>query len=270
MPNDTTADSTVELRFYEELSDFLPPQRRGRSFTYPLTRRTSVKDLIEALGVPHTEVDLILAGGESVGFDHPVQAGERIAVYPLFESLDIADLTQVRPTPLRAGRPPCFVCDVHLGTLARYLRLAGFDTVWRNDLHDAELADISAREQRVLLTRDRGLLQRRIVTHGVFIRADEPRQQFAQVFRRLDLRALVQPFGRCPRCNGPLHPVAKAAIAHRLEPKTRRYYDHFWQCGGCGQIYWKGSHYDPICRLLTVLTADGGPAKVQSGPQASV
>lgn len=247
--------SPVELRFYEELGDFLAPERRGRSFTYTLIRRTSVKDLIEALGVPHTEVDLILANGESVDFGHLVCGGERIVVYPLFESLDIAGLTQVRPAPLRAGRPPRFVCDVHLGTLARYLRLAGFDTVWRNDLGDAELAEISAREQRVLLTRDRGLLQRRIVRHGVFIRDDGPRQQFAQVFQRLDLRTLVRPFGRCARCNGELAPVAKTAIAHRLEPKTRRYYQHFWQCGGCGQIYWRGSHYGHIRRLLAALTA---------------
>lgn len=248
--------SPVELRFYEELGDFLPPERRGRSFTYPLRRRTSVKDLIEALGVPHTEVDLILADGASVGFDHRVRAGERIAVYPLFESLDIAGLTRVRPEPLRADQPPRFVCDVHLGTLARYLRLAGFDTVWRNDLDDAELAGISARDKRVLLTRDRGLLQRRIVQHGVFVRDDNPRSQFAQVCRRLDLRTLVRPFGRCARCNGRLAPVAKARIAHHLAPKTRRYYQRFWQCDSCGQIYWRGGHYDHIRHLLAAMTAD--------------
>lgn len=247
--------SWVELRFYEELNDFLAPERRGRAFIYSLRRRTSIKDLIEALGVPHTEVDLILADGESVGFDRHVRPGERIAVYPLFESLDIGDVSRVRPAPLRADRPPRFVCDVHLGTLARYLRLAGFDTVWRNDLRDPDLAGISAREQRVLLTRDRGLLQRRIVTHGMCIRYDEPRRQFGQVVRRLDLQALVRPFGRCARCNGRLAPVAKRAIADRLEPKTRRYYQRFWQCDGCGQIYWRGSHYGHIRRLLDALTA---------------
>lgn len=260
---------SVELRFYGELGDFLAPGQRGRNFRYPLKRRTSVKDLIEALGVPHTEVDLILIDGESAGFGHHVRAGERIAVYPLFESLDIADLTRVRPAPWRSGQLPRFVCDVHLGTLARYLRLAGFDTVWRNDLNDPELAEISAQGQRVLLTRDRGLLQRRIVQHGIFIRDDEPQRQFAQVFRRLDLRTLARPFGRCPRCNGRLHPVAKATIAHRLEPKTRRYYEHFWQCDGCSQIYWRGSHYGPLRRLLATLTPDMGSADAQPGPQPS-
>lgn len=242
----------VRLRFYEELNDFLPPPWRKTEFTWPLNRRGSIKDLIEGLGVPHTEVDLILVDGEPVSFAHIVVADERISVYPLFESLDIGGLARLRPEPLRSLRPPRFICDVHLGRLARYLRLAGFDTLWRNDYADAELAELSAAQRRVLLTRDRRLLQRRIVTHGVFIRSTQARQQLADLCQRLDLLPLFQPLTRCPRCNGRLAAVDKAAIAHRLAPKTRRYYHRFSRCDTCGQPYWQGSHHRRISRLLTL------------------
>ena len=150
------------LRFYAELNDFLPPEDRDRSVERPFKVRPSIKDLIEAAGVPHTEVDLLLVNGESVDFAYPVRDGDRISVYPVFESFDIGAVTKVRPGPLRELR---FVLDVHLGRLAAYLRLAGFDTVYQNDLDDPELAGIAA-GGRVLLTRDRGLLKRRAVTRG--------------------------------------------------------------------------------------------------------
>lgn len=239
--------STARFRFYEELNDFLPPERRKIVFEHEFRHRGSIKDMIEALGVPHTEVELILVNGESVGFDYIVRDGDRVSVYPTFESVDISPQLKVRPAPLRISR---FVLDTHLGTLARYLRLCGFDTLYRNDYDDVELAHISAAEKRILLTRDRGALKRKIVTHGYFIRNDKPRLQLDEVFSRFDLYNAVRPFKRCARCNGLLHEVEKAEIAGRIEPATRRYYEAFRACSGCGRVYWRGSHFAHIRRLI--------------------
>ena len=244
--------SQVELRFYEELNDFLAPHLRKASFCHALGRRTSVKDLIESFGVPHTEVDLILVNGESVDFSRLVSDGDRISVYPVFESLDIRPLVRLRPRPLRTPR---FVVDVNLGRLARYLRLLGFDCLYRNDYNDAQVAQIACDESRILLTRDRALLQRKIITHGCFVRATDPRRQVQEILQRLDLYEEIRPFTRCTRCNGEVHAVNKTDIEHRLEPKTRRYYQNFLMCASCQQIYWQGSHYARAKRLVSVLSA---------------
>lgn len=244
--------SQASFRFYEELNDFLPPERRKTEFVHEFHRRASVKDMIEALGVPHTEVELILVNGQSVDFDHIVRDGERIAVYPVFESFDITEHLRVRARPLRSVR---FVLDAHLGTLARYLRLCGFDTLYRNDYRDDELAEISAQQERILLTRDRDVLKRRIVTHGCFIRHDRPRDQLVEVLQRFQLQAAVTPFTRCARCNGLLREVDKTEIADRLEPLTRRHYHRFRQCEDCGRVYWRGSHVAHIERLFERVLA---------------
>jgi uncharacterized protein with PIN domain len=235
------------FRFYEELNDFLPLARRRLTFRHTLNRRASVKDVIESLGVPHTEVELILANGESVDFSYIVRDGDHISVYPVFEAFDIRPLLRLRPAPLRKLN---FVLDAHLGKLARYLRLLGFDCQYRNDFTDNELADISSREKRILLTRDRLLLQRSIVTHGYFIRSDDPKQQVVEVLRRFDLASDMAPLTRCVRCNGTLSVVDKADVYHRLEPKTQRYYENFRICDNCGQVYWKGSHFCRMNRLI--------------------
>jgi hypothetical protein len=240
----------AEFRFYEELNDFLPPEKRKIAFDYPLARRASVKDIIEALGVPHTEVEVILANGESVDFEYIVRNGDLISVYPVFESLDIRPLLKLRESPLRR---PCFVLDCHLGRLARYLRQFGFDTLYRNDYDDDQLAQISADEHRILLTRDRDLLKRRIITHGYFVRHTDPRKQLDEVLARFDLHAHIEPFGRCTRCNGRVVAVEKNNILDRLEPKTCKYFDEFWQCSSCGQIYWEGSHFEKMKSLSDEL-----------------
>jgi len=244
----------VQIRFYEELNDFLAPELRKRTFDHDFERRTSVKDMIESFGVPHTEVEIILVNGQSVGFSHIVQDGDRISVYPVFESLDVTPLIRLRPEPLRI---PKFVLDTNLGRLARYLRLLGFDCLYENDFEDAVVAKISSEQQRTLLTRDRALLQRRIITHGYFVRAVRPRLQVPEVLSRFDLYRLVTPFSRCIRCNGALQDVDKATIEDRLEPKTRKYFDTFRICTGCGQIYWQGSHYERSMRLVDDWRARG-------------
>ena len=238
--------SYVQLRFYAELNDFLRNNQKKTRFKHELNRRTSVKDLIESLGVPHTEVEIILANGESVDFSYIVRQQDDLSIYPMFESVDVTPVLKLRDAPLRHTR---FVLDCHLGRLARYLRQFGFDTLYRNDYSDDVLADTSAREHRILLTRDRNLLKRSIITHGYFVREFDPRKQLDEVIRRFDLRNQIIPFGRCTRCNGTVEAVNKETIEHLLEPKTRQYFDEFWQCTSCGQVYWEGSHVKHMLKL---------------------
>ncbi|MGD2112293.1 MAG: Mut7-C RNAse domain-containing protein [Gammaproteobacteria bacterium] len=240
----------VTLRFYEELNDFLAPNLRRTDIVHTCNRRTSVKDMIESFGVPHTEVDLILVNGASVDFSYIVRAGDRISVYPVFEAMDISPLIRLRPAPLRTPR---FIVDVNLGRLARYLRLLGFDSRYGNDLRDAEVARISVAETRTVLTRDRALLQQRVITHGYFVRSDQPLEQVREVLARLDLYRLVRPFTRCTRCNGRLERVDKQAVLAELQPRTREYYNEFQRCTCCGQIYWKGSHFARAARLVAFM-----------------
>jgi len=238
----------VTVRVYGPLNDFLPADHRQVTWMPVVHGHPTVKDLIESLGVPHPEIDLILANGISVPFDYAVQSADRIAVYPRFTNVDIGTLTRVRPPPPDTVR---FVVDVHLGKLARHLRLIGLDTAYRPDANDAELAELADRERRILLTRDQGLLKRRVVVHGYFVRETRPHPQLVEVLRRfgpLDL----QPFSRCLRCNDVLREVPKSAIDAALLPRTRQHYDQFQACAGCGRIYWKGSHWE---RLMHVIDA---------------
>jgi uncharacterized protein with PIN domain len=176
--------------------------------------------------------------------------GDRVVAYPVFEAFDVASVSRVRPEPLRTAR---FVVDTHLGRLAAFLRLAGFDALYRNDASDADLAALSAGEHRILLTRDEGLLKRRAVTHGSFVHATEPAEQLAEVVARFQLARLVKPFTRCMRCNGPLAPVAKDAVANRVPPRSFSHFDRFLQCAGCGRVYWEGSHFARLSRLLEAV-----------------
>jgi uncharacterized protein with PIN domain len=230
----------ANFRFYAELNDFLPPERRFTEFAYGFANAASVKDRIESFGVPHTEVDLILVNGQSVDFAYRVRDGDRISVYPVFEALDIAGLTRLRPEPLR---DPKFVLDVHLGRLAAYLRMLGFDALYQNLCTDARLAEISRDEHRILLTRDVGLLKRGSVTHGYYIRSEQPRQQLKEVVWRFDLVRLAKPFSRCLRCNAPLERIGKDQVRRQLPDTVALLHDEFLRCPNCGRAYWKGGHY---------------------------
>ncbi|OBG45169.1 hypothetical protein A5672_09385 [Mycobacterium alsense] len=242
----------VEVRAYAELNDFLPPQSRGVATRRPFRSHQTVKDLLEAMGIPHTEVDLILVNGSSRGFDYRPSAGDRIAAYPVFEALDVGSTTRLRPEPLRDTR---FVVDVNLGRLARLLRVLGFDVWWSGDADDATLADVSLTQQRILLTRDRGLLKRRTITHGLFVHSQDAEQQTLEVIRRLDLAQRLAPLSRCIRCNGALAAVAKGEVIDQLEPLTREHYEKFSRCARCGRIYWAGSHYARLVGFVERLRA---------------
>ena len=237
----------VDVRFIAGLDDLLPPGRRGHPLTIDVAPGTTVKDLAESLGVPHTEIAAIVVNGVSVDFEHQVGAGDRIRVYPVSEAPDVSPLVRLDPPP---PRPPRFALDVHLGRLARSLRFLGFDCIWANDVADDELAATSEVEQRILLTRDRGLLKRASVVHGYLVRETDRRRQIAEVLTRFDLFGAISPFGRCLECNGVLEPVSKEEVEDRLPPRTRRDYDDFRECRRCGRIYWKGSHYDRLAALV--------------------
>ncbi|MFQ5436902.1 MAG: Mut7-C RNAse domain-containing protein [Anaerolineae bacterium] len=237
--------SYATFRFYADLNDFLPPSRRQRPFPHPTYHGDqSVKHLIEAIGPPHTEVGLILVNGRAISFNYLVQAGDRISVYPPFATIDVSPLCQLRPS---LPRPARFILDNHLGRLARTLRLLGFDALYLNDqADDAELAAIAAAEERILLTRDRGLLKRGNVAWGYCLRTRDSREQVTAVLHRFQLHDEIAPWRRCLRCNGLLQPVAKADVLHLLEPKTKLYFEEFRQCQSCGQVYWQGSHVERL------------------------
>jgi uncharacterized protein with PIN domain len=246
---------SVAVRFYGELNDFLPVERRQRPVVHRFSGTPSVKVLIESLAVPHPEVDLILLDGEPVDFAVPVPDGARLAVYPRFRALDPGPARLTPPDP----DPPQFVLDGHLGRLARYQRLLGFDTRYDPAAAGAALARRATAEGRILLTQDRGLLERREVSRGYLVRASDPRRQLLEVVRRFDLLGAAEPFCRCLRCNGLLDPVPRDAVLDRLEPKTHRYYDRFWRCDGCGRVYWQGSPYQCMRALVGWLRRELEP-----------
>lgn len=237
----------LSVRFYAELNDFLPPMRRQRRFIYRCAQDATIKNAIENLGVPHTEVELVLVNGASVDFSRRVRDGDEISVYPTFVALApaIAQLQKTRPE--LAGEPR-FIADAHLGGLARYLRMLGFDTLYRNTLADREIAGLAASEQRIVLTRDRDLLMHRTIIHGYFVRDERPREQLRDVVRRFDL-AIRASLSRCLRCNCLLAPIGKDAVRHRLPTRTALYYNEFWSCASCARIYWKGSHWQRMARF---------------------
>jgi len=238
----------AEFRFYEELNDFLAAELRQRDFPVEVDRARSVKDAIESVGVPHTEVDLILVDGNSVDFAHLLRGGERVAVYPMFERLDISPVVRLRPLPLR---DPRFVADVHLGKLARHLRMAGFDVLWDNAWDDDEIVRTASLQRRTILTRDKGMLRRREVERGYFVRATESGAQLAEVLRALQLETRVAPFTRCRVCNSLLEDVPKAAVLDRLPEKVRSFYDRFKRCPGCERVYWEGTHYERMKKMVS-------------------
>uniref|UniRef100_UPI0032164056 Mut7-C RNAse domain-containing protein n=1 Tax=uncultured Draconibacterium sp. TaxID=1573823 RepID=UPI0032164056 len=256
MENETTHKSheavkrIAYFRFYEELNDFIPQHLRKKTFSYTFTGTPSVKNTIEAIGVPQAEIELILVDTVSVDFDFVLKGGERISVYPVFETLDISPLVRLRPKPLRKIQ---FVVDVNLGKLAQKLRLLGFDTLYRNDYADDEIVKISVAEKRIILTRDIGVLKHSAVKHGFWLRNDDPKKQLEEVVGRLHLQKLFQPFSRCSNCNNGLILLEKKDVKGKVPDDTFFMCDEFWKCRGCGQIYWEGSHFKKILKWIERL-----------------
>lgn len=252
----------VTLRMYGPLNDFLSADRRQLTWPFAFEGRTSVKDLIERFGVPHPEIDLILVNGTSVPFDCAVHDGDRIAVFPVFQTLDIADVTRVRPQSTRGFQ---FILDGHLAKLARHLRLVGVDAACPVNARDDELAHRAARDGRILLTRDQALLKRTAITHGYFVREIVPSRQLVEVLRRFGPLPLA-PFTRCVRCNAALRDVPKSAINEGLPPRTQRSYDEFRACTGCGRVYWKGSHWNRLQGIVATALHEAGAVVAGHSP----
>jgi uncharacterized protein with PIN domain len=242
--------TTATFRFYEELNGFLAPERRGHEFACRCARAATAKHMIEALGVPHTEVELVLVNGESVGFERQLADGDRVAVYPKFEALDVTPLLRVREHPLRDTR---FVADAHLGGLAHLLRMTGFDTLYDNHYQDDEIERVATAQARIVLTRDRELLKRRGITHGCYVHALRSEQQLHELFQRLDLARSARPFTRCLSCNAPLRAISAAQAAPRVPPRVRAHHERFVTCDGCGRIFWEGSHWRRMRELIDRL-----------------
>lgn len=230
----------ITLTIHGKLNDFLPNHSNENSVQASFNQKTALKHIVEVIGIPHPEVGLVQVDGHEADLNYPVQDGDIIHIYP-----------RVVVEQQYSGDGPKFVLDNHLGKLTDYLRLLGFDAVYAKDWPDGDIAQYAHEQGCILLTRDRGLLKRKIVANGYCIRADDPEQQLAEVVTQYQLNSYITPFQRCPRCNGKLAPVKKEDIIDQLQPLTRKYYDEFMQCTSCEQIYWKGSHFQHMQSMLS-------------------
>ena len=245
---------SASIRFYAELNDHLSSGKRYSDITISIEHPTSLKELVQSLGVPHDDVDLVLVNGESVDLHYILNDDDRISVYPVCESFDISSVTRIREHPLRQPR---FVLDCHLGKLAYYLRMLGFDTMYRHDFQDDELVAVSNNEQRTLLSRDRRLIEEYPLTRAYRVHETNPKLQVVEVLRRFDLFSSTMPLQRCLRCNTFLIPINKDAVLDRLPPMVKERYQEFQTCQTCNRIYWKGSHYQRMqVFIAAVLSSD--------------
>ncbi|AHM57450.1 hypothetical protein EAL2_c21690 [Peptoclostridium acidaminophilum DSM 3953] len=247
--------SHVTIRFYGELNDFLDAEDRQCDIDSYFYGIRSVKDLIESFSVPHVEVDLILVNGDSAGFERIVGDRDRVSVYPRFCNIEIDGIKKIHRSEQGGSR---FVLDVHLGTLARYLRLLGFDADYDSLRDDPEIARIAHEEDRILLTRDRRLLMRNSVERGRIIRNKYPLLQVAEVLEHFGLCSDIKPFTRCIQCNGIIEPITLDSqeykdIEGQIPPGVKSWCKEYQRCRGCGKIYWRGSHYDNMARLVDII-----------------
>lgn len=246
-------DQFASFQFFGCLQDLIARPHEDGRVLYPFNDQPAVKDAIEALGIPHTEVDIIIAAGRSVDFSWPLHSGARVAVYPFGWPIRIAPLTRLVPS---VPDKPRFIIDVHLGKLARRLRLLGFDCRYRNDYDDDQIVRIALAEERIILTRDRGLLKRKQVKSGCLVNSGRAEEQLRAVASRYALAGQIRPLSRCPTCNGALQSAAKEQVADQLQPGTRLHHDVFHRCADCGQVYWHGSHAEKIGQWIEGLRAD--------------
>lgn len=249
----------AEIRCYAELNDFLPEPRRGRAFLHPFTVPGSVKDALESLGVPHPEIDLLLVNGESASFDRLLVDGDRVAAYPRFRRIDVS---AVSPVHVPLPEDPRFALDGHLGRLARYLRLLGFDAAHQPQAEDEALARRAAAEGRILLTRDLNLLKRRVVRLGYRVRSTRPRRQLVEVVEQFSLADRCRPFTRCLACGESLAAALPAEVAARVPAGVAARHRVFHACPGCGRVYWPGSHH----RRLSALVEEARGISDRPGP----
>ena len=230
--------SAATFVFGRELDLFLPRERRGATIVHEYAQAATMKQAIEALGVPHTEIGHIVVNGAPATLDRTVRENDAIEVFAHARGA----------APFES--PLAFVADAHLGGLGRMLRMLGFDTIYDNALHDPQIADIASLERRVVLTRDRELLKRRDVMRGAFVRSLKPEKQLAEMAQRYPLADHMKPFALCLHCNLPLAPADPQDVAAKVPERIQEQYRQFAHCPGCDRVYWEGSHWD---RMRSVL-----------------
>lgn len=243
----------IHFRCYAELNDFLPEKQKYKQFQYGLKTPITVGEAIESLGIPFSEIDLILVNSQTVSLGHQLQENDYVSVYPTFETLDISSLKDAHKPPLRVTR---FILDAHLGKLAKYLRMLGFDTLFRNDFEDSEIIEISVREKRIILTRDKHLLNSKKVSHGYYVRSTEKHKQLREVVQKFDLCSQFKSFSRCMTCNAELIPKKKHEIENQVPPDVAEVFKEFYYCASCMKVYWKGSHFKRMESLIRDLTSE--------------
>lgn len=248
-----SANSSIESRYRGEitlifhggLTHFFKSKDDPLETHFQLREKTSLKHIVEALGVPHPEIGKITVNQTIINLTYHPLPGDIIHIYPWQNEKSTYE-----------EQSPKFILDNHLGKLTVYLRLLGIDACYNHNFEDADIARIAAEQNRIVLTRDRGLLKRKVVQSGYCVRGDDPITQLAEVVQKFNLSPHLKPFSRCPRCNGLLEKVDKQTILDQLLPLTRLYYNDFSRCSQCKQIYWKGSHYDrikPIIQRFAVI-----------------
>lgn len=240
----------ARFRFYGALNDFLPKTRRCIRFKYPFKGNPAIKDTIEAIGVPHTEVGGIVVNGKGRDFFYQLRDKDCVCVYGNSNVSLPGNVKSLRAKPSRGSR---FILDSHLGKLARYLRLLGFNTLYRKDYSDEEIVKCAQKHKRIVLTRDIGLLKNKIITHGYWVRSTDPGKQIKEVVKRFVLGKRIRPFHLCLECGGKIVRVKKDEIVRRLPAGIKEYFDKFYICLECRKIYWQGSHYEKLCRFVNSI-----------------
>jgi len=243
----------IHFRCYAELNDFLSEKRKNRQFQYGLKTPISLGEAIESLGIPFSEIDLILVNSQTVSLGYQLQENDYVSVYPTFETLDISSLKDAHKSPLRITR---FILDAHLGKLAKYLRMLGFDTLFRNDFEDSEIIDISVEEKRIILTRDKHLLNSKKISHGYYVRSTEKHEQLKEVVQKFDLYSQFKSFSRCMTCNTELVSKKNSEISDEVPADVAQYFEEFYYCPSCNKVYWKGSHFKKMESLIRQLATE--------------
>jgi uncharacterized protein len=236
------------VRVYEELNAFLPSHQQKKDFTIQIDSNTQIQELLDILKLPISKVDLILLNGESAGLDYQLNAGDRISIYPVFETFNIDSINRLREIPLRRLR---FACDVHLGKLAKYLRMLGLDVFYKNDIYYYQIINLSLEQERIILTKDNELVKDKRITRAYLVKQSNPRMQLFEIISYFDLIGIIKPLSRCLKCNLSVQPVEKNSIKKQVPAPILNLHQSFMKCYGCKRIYWMGSHYQAMMNWIS-------------------
>ncbi len=239
------------VRYYGNLKELTGREKRERHEIL-FNGSPGIKDVVESEGVPHTEVGLIIVNSLPAEWQYRLKDGDDCAVYPFFRDLDIRSVSRLPAQDYPEGR---FVLDIHLGSLCKYLRMLGFDCYYNSGFKDRDIITVAKKESRFILTRDRGILKNGAVLCGCLIRSIHPLEQLHQVLERFGLYSKIRPLIRCLKCNGVIESIPSDSVTGMLPENTKKYYHDFYRCVSCGTIYWKGSHYENMIKMIEGLFA---------------